>query len=132
MTVMEYVLPDNLEETGYCVFSADLEDDALVLFHGTPAENLESILENGFRIPSQDGGTGLSSVSFAKRSSMALGHACTKRESEPGDYVIIAVRYESLERKGLKVNVSDIHDYTLDPAPEVIGFCRVPTTYRHA
>jgi hypothetical protein len=39
----EYPFPDEPAKTGYCVFPAALENEELVLFHATPAANLESI-----------------------------------------------------------------------------------------
>jgi predicted RNase H-like HicB family nuclease len=129
--MLEYTFPKNPAATGYCVFPAALEDDELVLFHATPAENLEAIREHGFRPPDPTGKTGLASVSFAKRSVAALNHAMSRREEKPGAYCILAVRYATLNRKGLKDNFSDVHDYTLDPAPEIIGYCTVPASYVH-
>ena len=131
MSVTKYCFPDDLENAKYCVFPSELEGDELVFFHGTLAKNLHSILEDGFRIPATNDDTGLASVSFAKNSNTALNHVCTKRKSEPGTYCILAVRYECLKHDHLKVNNSDIHDYSLDPPPSVIGYCMVPSTYQH-
>jgi hypothetical protein len=131
MEIVEYPFPGEPAATGYCVFPAALEDDELVLFHATPAENLESIIKHGFRIPDPTGNSGLQSVSFAKRSVAALIHAMTMRAKRPGAYCILAVRYGTLDRRGLRLNVSDIHDYNLDPAPEIIGYCMVPAIYKH-
>jgi hypothetical protein len=103
----------------------------LVLFHATPASNLAGILKSGFRIPDRTGRSGLPSVSFAKRSVAALTHAMTMRAKAPGAYCILVVRYDTLNRTGLQINVSDIHDYTLDPAPEIVGYCNVPASYVH-
>ena len=41
------------------------------------------------------------------------------------------MRYEKLDRLGIIVNTSDIHDYTLEPLPEIIGYCIIPATYVH-
>lgn len=131
MLITKYDFPDDLASSGYCVFPAALEDDDLVLFHATPVGNRESIFRDGFKIPDKEGVTGLSSVSFAKRSPAALTHAINMRTSLPGAYCIIAVRYSSLDRQGLQVNASDIHDYTLNPPPEILGYCIVPETYEH-
>lgn len=131
MQVQSFRFPDDPAATDYCVFPKALEDDALVLFHATPAENLASILEKGFNIPDPKGVSGLPSVSFAKRSVSALHHAIQMRRRRPGVYAIIAVRYEDLERDGLQINTSDIHDYTLDPSPEIVGYCEIPVSYRH-
>lgn len=131
MKLKEYCFPENPKKTGYCVFPEELENDELVLFHGTLASNLTSVLKYGFKIPSKCKSGGLSSVSFAMQSSMALGHICQKFAESSEDLCILVVRYEGLDRKGLCINVSDVHDFTLDPPPEVIGYCKVPTTYQH-
>ena len=131
MDPIEYPFPDNLAATSYCVFPAELECDDLVLFHATPIANFEPILKEGFKIPDPTGANGLPSVSFAKQSSAALNHAMGMRATNPGAYCILAVRYQSLERPGLMNNYSDIHDYTLNPAPEIIGYCTVPASYAH-
>jgi len=89
------------------VFPAELEDDPLVLFYATPAENREAILSEGFRIPDPTGMKGLPSVSFDKRSSGALHHAVDMRRTKPGAYSIFAARYETHERKGLDDNPID-------------------------
>jgi hypothetical protein len=127
----QYPFPDDPAATDYCVFPAELEGDDLVLFHATPIENLAPILKEGFRIPDPNGITGLQSVSFAKQSVAAFTHAMIKRAKHPGEYCIIAVRYMTLQRKGLTENFSDIHDYTLNPAPETIAYCVIPSTYTY-
>jgi hypothetical protein len=131
MEIVEYPFPDKPADTGYCVFPAALEDDELILFHATPSENFQAIVSRGFRIPDPTGDGALRSVSFGKRSVMALTHAMTLRTRQPGEYCIFAVRYDTLDRDTLVKNLSDIHDYTLDPAPRIIGYCRVPASYMH-
>jgi hypothetical protein len=131
MKPVEYQFPADPADTGYCVFPAALEDDELVVFHATPAENREAIIKHGFRIPDRTGRTGLPSVSFAKRSVAALTHAMNMHGEKPGAYCILAARYEKLDRPGLTINFSDIHDYTLDPPPKIIGYCTVPADYKH-
>jgi hypothetical protein len=129
--IIEQPFPENPAATGYCFFPAELEDDDLVFFHATPVNNIESIIEHGFRIPDKSGVKGLPSVSFAKKSVGALNHAMSMRQKRPGEYCILAVRYQTLDRVGLKVNYDDIHDYTLEPHPEVISYCKVPASYQH-
>ena len=102
-----------------------------MLFHATPIVNFASIKDNGFKIPDPSGVEGLPSVSFAKRSVASLTHAMHKRQQQPGDHVVIAVRYETLERPTIAVNPTDIHDRALDPAPQIIGVCIIPATYIH-
>lgn len=113
------------------MFEDDLEDDPLVFFHGTALSNLEGIAAEGFRIPDKSANTGLASVSFAKKSGAALAHVLRRREDQPGVYCIIAVRYQTIERAGIKENVSDIHDYTLEPPPELVGYCKVPDEVKY-
>ncbi|MEZ0001623.1 hypothetical protein [Sinorhizobium fredii] len=125
MPFNEYDFPSNLEERDYRLFPAELEDNENVAFHGTDLENLLSITQNGFRP-----GPNLSSVSFAKESSGALYFWCLKRTTD-AEGVILAVRFESLSRNGLLVESSIIHDYTVEPQPEIIGFVRVPRHYQH-
>ncbi len=134
MSITKYEMPEDLAATAYCLFPQDLEDHPLVLFHATPMKNFDAIDADGFKIPNPGAvvpGAGLPSVSFAKRSSASLTHAVTKRHTCPGDYCVFAVRYENLDRHGIKVNTSDIHDYTLEPPPEIIGYCIIPSTYVH-
>jgi hypothetical protein len=131
MKITSYAFPTDPALSEYCVFPKVLEDDELVLFHATPAENFDAILCDGFKIPDSEGVFGLQSVSFGKRSVIALTHAMNRRKNKPGVYCIIAVRYETLDREGLTLNLSDIHDYKLRPAPKIIGYIDVPETYKH-
>ena len=131
MNICEYPFPEAPADSGYCVFPDTLENDELVLFHASPAINFDSITKCGFKAADSTGVNGLSSVSFAKRSVSALTHAMTKRQTVPGKYHIFMVRYASLNHKGVTVNICDIHDRVLDPAPVIIGYCVVPTSYNH-
>jgi hypothetical protein len=125
---IEYPFPANPEATGYRVFPSKLEDDKYVFFHGTGDEFRESILADSFRIPAPPLAP---SISFVNTSSLALGYASNARSETSPAGCIFAVRYEDLSRKGLKVEVSMLHDYTLDPPPLIIGYCIVPPGYRH-
>lgn len=127
----EYDFPDAISEAEYCAFPSSLENDELVLFHATAIHNLEEIVRDGFKIPDRTGQTGLASISFAKKSSAALGHVMARRDADGAQYCILAVRYEDLNRTGIANNVSDIHDYTLTPAPKIIGICHIPVSYEH-
>ena len=131
MSLIEYPFPADPSSTGYCVFPDELERDDLVVFHATPIANFEPILTNGFKIPDPSGTNPLRSVSFAKKSCTALDHAIRKRRDRPGEYCIFVVRYQSLDRQGVVINVSDIHDYTPDPPRHIVGYCKVPAAYRH-
>ena len=126
---IEYPFPADPEATGYRVFPPELEDDERVFFPGTADVYRESILIAGFRIPVPPLAQ---SVSFAKASSLPLRYASEARSKASPTGCIFAVRYEDLTRKGLKVEVSMLHDYTLDPPPLVVGYCIVPADYRYA
>jgi len=127
----EFLFPPNLEDTQYRVFPEELEQDELVLFHGTAFENLASINENGFRLPDPNGDNPLRGVSFARHSALALSHAMTQRNTHPGDYCILAVRYPSFDFPHICLDGLDIvHDYQLVPQPERVGFCIVPASYQ--
>jgi hypothetical protein len=127
--IQEYLFPDqdSLEHVEYRVFPPELENDDLVLFHGTLAENMDSILKDGFKSAAALGTGPLASVSFAYKSTAALTHLA----GQTGDRVIFAVRYASIDRPSIKKNLSDIHDFALDPAPLIIGLCRLPSGYLH-
>lgn len=109
------------------LFKDDLEFAPLVLFHVSPARNLQSILENGFRSATELGVGTLTSVSYSKKSD-----AWSILTSYPtnDDYVVFAVRFKSLTEPGIKVNVSDIHVYHPDIQPEMLGFVKLPAGYR--
>ena len=129
--MIEYPFPTDPASEGYCVFPTELEDDPNILFHATSSRNFDAISNEGFKIPGESVAHGLKSVSFAKRSVGALTHAAMIRTDEPGDYVIFAVKYDSLDHRHIVINHSDIHDYQLTPSPKIIGFCVVPKTYQH-
>jgi len=127
----EFPFPTDLEYRSFCVFPDELEQDDLVLFHGTPLKNFANIAENGFSLPSPNDDNPLTGVSFARRSSSAFNHAMNKRKSHPGNYCIIAVRYLSMDFPHI---VNDgtglVHDYKLDPLPQCVGVCVVPESYQ--
>lgn len=126
-----YPFPSDPSKSEFCVFPDDLEHDPLVLFHATPIGNFDAIKTGGFKSAASLGTGILTSVSFAKRSVVALTHAMSMRKDNPGAYCIFAVSYDSLERKGLVDNGVDIHDNSLDPAPKPIGYCIVAAEYHH-
>jgi hypothetical protein len=128
MVITTYDFPKSPAATGYCLFPAELEDNPLIVFHATPVENEAAILKEGFKADPK-GVSKLQSVSFAKRSVGALTHAMGRRGNDAVDWVIFAVRYQSFAN--IKENTIDIHDYKLDPAPEIIGRCLVPASYEH-
>jgi RNA:NAD 2'-phosphotransferase (TPT1/KptA family) len=111
MRHFDFPRPDETKE--YSLFEKELESDPLVLFHATAKKNLESIIAEGFKARPP-----LESVSYAK-----------SRIEE--DAVVIAVRFDTLNQKGIKENHSDIHVYKSEIQPDIIGYCVVPTTYEH-
>jgi hypothetical protein len=121
----EYPFHGAAEEREYCVFSDELENDPLIAFHGTALTNLNPILENGFAFIRD-----LQSLSFAKRSSLALKYASEARTPDSPDGCILVVRFKSLEVSGIAVEHSIIHVHMLDEQPTVIGFCIIPSNYR--
>jgi len=131
MSIVQYQFPSRPGATEYCLFPRELEKDGLILFHATSAKNAPDIIKDGFKIPDPSGENGLASVSFAKRSVSALTHAMSKRHAEPGDWVVFAVQYRSLDREGLVNNLCDINDFTLTPSPLIVGYCTVPASYEH-
>jgi hypothetical protein len=118
--------PDNPAETAYCIFDTELEDDPLVLFHATPAENYDSIIKNGFKPGIVTGKSILTSVSFAHKSSSVLGMAGNQQE-----YCIFAVRYQLDALSSTRDGNWCRYDDNLNPPPEIIGYCIVPTDYQH-
>lgn len=120
-----YPLPVDLEDRVYRVFPPEIEQDDAIFFHGTNAAHLSSILENGF-IPSGE----LTSISFARESSLALRYASLARTEVYPDGCIIAVRYDDVHRPGLRHEPSILYDDTRDPPPVILGYCLVPSSYR--
>lgn len=108
----------------YCLFPDELENDPLVLFHGTAAINLPSILSEGFR-PKK----ALASSSFANQSSLSLRYACEARCEESPDGVVIAVRFEAVNIRGLRREPFGIHldDHRIQPV--IFSYCIVPAGY---
>jgi hypothetical protein len=124
-TIIEYAFPWPTAEKGYRLFPEGLENDELVAFHGTAQACLRPIIKHGFSFAGS-----LSSLSFAKDSSLALSYACSKRSDESREGCVIAVRFAPpVPRRGIQVEVSTIHVFTLDEQPEVIGYCKVPENY---
>jgi hypothetical protein len=125
MTEWKAVLPT--EANGFRFFGQELEDDPLVLFHATPSKNFDSIVRSGFRSARSMEIGPLSSVSYAKRSSSCLAHMGNEAQE---DYVIFAVKFESLEQRGVRNNQSDIHVDDENLQPRILGYCRVPQGFR--
>ena len=118
--------PSAPEETDYRIFPASLENDDRVFFHGTAEGNLASILSNGFRISGE-----LPSVSFARNSSLSLGYACQARSTLSPNGVVIAVRYEDLDKPFIIQEAFGLHVHCFSEPPKIIGYCVVPANYAH-
>ena len=119
MEIYKFNIPS--EETRYCIFDQELEDNPLILFHTTPLRNVESIIQNGFQF-----GPDLKSVSYAKRSSSCLAHRGTNVTE---DHAVFVVEFKSLDQQGIVVNQPDIHVYKEEIQPIIIGYCIVPKDY---
>ncbi len=124
ITKYEFPWPD--EHSGYELFPNLLESDPLVLFHATAKSNFEPIAKEGFKAYSP-----LTSVSYAKSSAYCLAHLRGKILPLQEDYIVIAVRFETLETPGIQVNLSDINVYRPELQPTIIGYCVVPHEYQH-
>jgi hypothetical protein len=121
----EYSFLNPNEKNRHRVFPDAIEDDKHILFHGTAAANLESILRNGFRMPAMDP----ASVSFARDSSLALKYACAPPSQPPRKGCIIAVRFDDLNSPRIVSESFGIHVHRPDALPPVIGYCIVPDDY---
>lgn len=137
VSIVEHPFPGSSKMEGrrYCVFPDALENDPLVLFHATIAEDYDNILRVGFKTAADLGkAEGLQSVSYAKRSSGALSHIRGRYRTE--EVIIIAVEFASVVTRtgkdsnsaGMVVNTDDIHVYD-GTQPKIIGFCRIPDGY---
>ncbi|GLQ53621.1 hypothetical protein [Devosia nitrariae] len=127
--MQEYPLPDDMHvREDYRVFPLNLEDDPLVVFHGTAMSNFDAISAEGLKRGSSVGAE-LKSISYAKRSSTALDH-WVRRRTEGQNGVILALRFESFE--GLYEEGQFVYDYKEVPTqPKLIGYVPVPGTYIH-
>lgn len=115
------------EENGFCIFPQSLEDNPLIFFHATLKQNLEAIIISGFRSAAELGLGGLTSVSYAKRSSSCLAYIGKEARE---DYVVFAVEFDALQQQGVKENISDIHVYKSEIQPGILGYCKVPKGFR--
>lgn len=123
--IIEYQFQSVGEENDYRQFPDEIETNDHIFFHGTAEVNFEIIKKQGFQ-PKADGK--LSSISFAKNSSLALGYACTARNDLSLKGIIIAV------------DISDIKEYIVQEGfgihlspkfqPKIIGYCLIPENYK--
>jgi len=112
------------------LFDQELEEDPLILFHATPASNLLSIEANGFRSAADLGIVdGLNSVSYSKSST--YWNLVTEYPAK-ADFVMFAVRFNTLNQVGIRVNPSDVHvDNWREIRPQILGYCEIPCGYCH-
>lgn len=115
-----------------CIFCKELEDDETVFFHITPKKNFNSIIESGF-LSAHDLNIGvLKSVSYAKKSSLCIAHFYSDENHKSTDYVVFAVKFDSLNKKGIQINytpskkITDIHVYDKSIQPHILGYCEIP------
>ena len=88
--------------------------------------NFENIKKQGFQ-PKADGE--LSSISFAKKSSLALSYACAARNNLSPKGIIIMVDISNIRQECIVDQNFGIH---LSPKfqPKIIGYCLVPENYK--
>ena len=131
MTLQEeieyWTMIEPTEENDFSLFQEKLEQDPLVLFHATKSLNCDSIISNGFRSAQCLGIGELTSVSYAKRSSGCLYHIGNPVSE---NHVVFAVRFENLQQEGIRNNYSDIHVYSHDIQPIILGYCEIQCGYR--
>lgn len=120
----EYPFPSAPEENEYRIFPDAMENDGLIFFHGTAEKNLASIVDNGFRISGN-----LSSVSFARNSSLSLRYASEVRDDSSPCGVVLAVRFDCLNKPHIVQEGFGLHVYDLSVRPQIVGYCVVPANY---
>lgn len=134
--MIKFEFPYPNEDKGYSIFPQNLENNPNVLFHGTAFSNFNSIVNNGFKSAkklenSEEQEVLLSSVSYAQKSSQCLAHVCQIRgSSQDHEFVVFAVKFNTLEQAGIRINNIDIHVFDPDIQPEIIGYCVVPPDYK--
>jgi hypothetical protein len=121
---VEYPFVTPTEQREYRLFPDTMENDPVILFHGTAEASLESIVQDGFEIRG-----GLPSVSFADKSSLPLGYACRSRKATGDKGVIIAAAFRSAEIPFASNRNGIIHVYKFEEQPQIVGFCVVPADY---
>lgn len=123
-TIFPFTTPT--EEEDFRIFPSDIEDDELVVYHGTAKSNVASILATGFRRNPE-----AESVSFAQKSFFALNYAAGKRTADSPEGAILACRLRALGEPGVVVAGGLVHVYFDHLIPPIVGICIVPATYLH-
>ncbi len=111
------------EESGYRLFSNELENDPNILFHGTSEESAKSINLNGFH-PTGN----LSSSSFARTSEHPLGCGCEKRQNGSRG-AVLAVKFETLNIHGIRQEGDVVYLDNPEMQPEIVAVCYIPQDY---
>ena len=120
---IEFVQPT--EENQYRLFADELENDPLVLFHGTTEDAAKSIIDEGFN-PTED----LKSNSFGRDSGVPLGYSCSKRN--PGTRgAVLAVQFDSLQVPCIREEGYVVYLDKPEIAHNVVAVCYVPKEYKH-
>ena len=115
------------EESSYCVFNSELEENPHVFFHLTPKRNFDSIISNGFLSAAELNIGKIESVSYAKKSSGCFANKGTKIIE---DIVVFAVEFDASEFAEIVVNNSDIYVYKKEIQPTILGYCEFPRGYK--
>lgn len=130
MSISRWEIVRRLDPDDTALFAQEFEEDPLVLFHTTRASNLSLIEAQGFRSAADLGvQDGLHSVSYSMSSrywSLVTGYPAD------ADFVIFAVRFNTLDLPGIRVGQSDVHiDIWQEIRPEILGYCEIPEGYHH-
>lgn len=127
MAPTNYVLPKgSLEDRGYLLFDDDLEEDKLIVFHATPARNLDGILTDGLHPGAKFGGN-LNTISYGETSKDAMVHRHYSDTKTTEDWVVLALKFET--RDELYEDHGTLRSGPLRKQPEVIGVMKIPAGY---
>ena len=114
-------------ENSYRQFPNEIENNSYIFFHGTAEANFENINNKGFQ-PKANGK--LSSISFAKNSSIALGYACNARDKELENGIIIVVDVSNISLEKIKDFGKEAIYLHPKFQPKIIGYCIIPKSYQ--
>lgn len=120
--IKEYKFQALCEENNCQQFLDEIENNEHIFFHGTAEVNFENIKKQGFQ-PKTDGE--LSSISFAKKSSLALSYACAARNDLSPKGIIIVVDISKIKQECIVEQSFGIH-LSSKFQPEIIAYCLVP------
>ena len=127
MPLQYYDLPEgSLEDRHYRVFPEDIESDPLIVFHATPAANLDSIVENGL-LPGNMAGANLETISYGE-DSMAAMIRWQNHPLKAQEWVVLALKFSN--RDELYDANGTTHSNALRVQPEIAGVIVLPAGYR--